>query len=148
MSQRWLPVAVLAAGLFAANLTARLVVRLGYPDDALVADGATLAMLAVVAVVAAGWAGVGATRHPVGRWAGDLAVGSLVGLLLSVFVGPFVSDVTPFAFGAGEFFKQIWQWAGATIVGAALGYGAVTAAGRDLRSRLLAEQAGRRRGRR
>jgi hypothetical protein len=137
MKQRWLPVGVLAVGLFAINVVARLVARLWFNGDLEAADRITLLMLLAVGVACLLAAAVWSKRHPVGRWSGDLAAAALVGLLLSIFVGPFISGSTPFADGAGEFFKQIWQWAAFGGGGAALGFMIVTALGLDYRSQSL-----------
>ncbi|GGK16809.1 hypothetical protein GCM10010124_06740 [Pilimelia terevasa] len=138
MAQRWRTVAAIAGGLFAVNVVARLVVRWGYPGDDYAADAATLAMLAAVGVgclaVAAWWT----PSRPAGAWAADLAAASAAGLLLAILVGPLLSGTGPFSYGAGEFFKQVWQWAGVSVVGALVGTGAVTALGQDHRSRGLA----------
>jgi hypothetical protein len=134
MRKRWLPVGVLAVGLFAVNVLARLVSRLAYNGDSAAADRITLAMLVAVGVVSMIVAAAWSHRQPVGRWSADLAAASLVGLLLAILVGPFISGTTPFASGAGEFFKQVWQWAGFSGVGAALGFMIMTALGRDYRS--------------
>jgi hypothetical protein len=137
MRERWLPAGGLAVGLFAINVAARLIARLWFNGDAAAADRITLLMLLAVGltslVVAAFWS----RRAPLGRWSVDLAAASLVGLLLAILVGPFISGTTPFAAGAGEFFKQVWQWAGFSGVGAALGFMIMTALGRDYRSQSL-----------
>ncbi|HWG98498.1 MAG TPA: hypothetical protein VNV66_04050 [Pilimelia sp.] len=137
MRQRWLPVGVLALVLFVINVVARLVTRWRYPDDARAQDWITVLMLAAVGLVALGVAAWWARRYPTGRWTLDLALAALTGLLLAVFVGPFISGTTPFAFGAGVFFKQIWQWAGFVGVGALVGFLVVTAFGLDYRSESL-----------
>ncbi|GGK00617.1 hypothetical protein GCM10010123_33150 [Pilimelia anulata] len=134
---RWRTVAVIAGGLFAVNLVARLVVRLWYADDGLAADAVTLSMLAAVGLACLGLAAWWSRYRPVGAWAADLALASGGALLLAVLVGPFASGAGPFTYGAGEFFKQIWQWGGVSIVGALIGLGAVTALGLDARSRGL-----------
>lgn len=137
MRDRWLPVGVLAGVLFAINVVARLVTRLWFHDDLGAADWITFWMLCAVAVVslvvAAGWA----RTRPVPRWTADLFLAALGGLLLAVFVGPFISGTTPFALGAGAFFKQVWQWAGFVGGGALLGFLIVTALGLDHRSQSL-----------
>ena len=137
MKERWLPVALLAAGLFGINVVARLVARLGFNGDLAAADRITLLMLLAVGVVALVTAAVWSKRRPVGDWLTDLTLANLVGLALAILVGPFISGTTPFANGAGEFFKQIWQWAGFAGGGAALGYMIVTALGLDYRSQSL-----------
>ena len=137
MKQRWLPVGVLAVGLFAINVVARLVARLWFNGDLEAADRITLLMLLAVGLVCLITAAVWSKRYPVGRWVGDLSLAAGVGLLLAIFVGPFISGTTPFADGAGEFFKQIWQWTGFAGGGAAIGFMIVTALGLDHRSQSL-----------
>jgi hypothetical protein len=137
MRERWLPAGGLAVGLFAINVAARLIARLWFNGDAAAADRITLLMLLAVGLTSLVAAALWSRRVPLGRWSVDLAAASLVGLLLSIFVGPFISGTTPFADGAGEFFKQVWQWAGFSGVGAALGFMIMTALGRDYRSQSL-----------
>lgn len=137
MKERWLPVGVLAVGLFAINVVARLVGRLWFNGDLKAADVITLLMLVAVGVVCLITAAIWSKRQPVARWLADLSTAALVGLLLAIFVGPFISGTTPFAAGAGEFFKQVWQWAGFTGGGAAIGFMIVTALGLDHRSQSL-----------
>jgi len=137
MKERWLPIGVLAAALFAINVVARLVVRFAVDAGDSATDMVTLFMLAAVGLVCLGVATVWGRRRPFGRWVADLSAASLAGLLLSVFVGPFISSTTPFANGAGEFFKQIWQWAAFSGGGALLGFLIVTALGLDYRSQSL-----------
>jgi hypothetical protein len=132
-----LPAVVLAVGLFAINVAARLVARLWFNGDAAAADRITLLMLLAVGMTSLVVAAIWSMRAPVGRWLADLSAASVVGLLLSILVGPFISGTTPFADGAGEFFKQVWQWAGFSGVGAALGFMIMTAMGRDYRSQSL-----------
>jgi hypothetical protein len=137
MKERWLPVGVLAVALFAINVAARLVVRFGFEDDAEAADRVSLLMLVAVGLASLAAAVLWGRRHPLGRWIADLAAASLVGLLLSIFVGPFLSSTTPFAEGAGEFFKQVWLWAAFVGGGAGLGFMIITMIGVDYRSQSL-----------
>lgn len=137
MRERWLPVGVLAAGMFGINVAARLVARLGFNGDEEAADRITLVMLVAVGLACLLAAAVWSKRRPVGRWLADLSAAAGAGLLLAIFVGPFISGTTPFSSGAGEFFKQIWQWAGFGGAGAILGFMIVTALGLDYRSQSL-----------
>jgi hypothetical protein len=137
MKARWLPVGVLAGALFAINVMARLAVRWWFEKDAEAADRISLLMLVGVGVAGLVAAGLWGRRHPVGRWVADLSAAAAVGLALSVFVGPFISSTTPFADGAGEFFKQIWLWAAFVGGGAGLGFMIITALGLDYRSQSL-----------
>lgn len=137
MVQRWLPVGVLAGALFAINVAARLVTRFTAKDDTGRQDVITLVTLAVIGLVLAMLAFTWSRTRPFNILAGELAAAAVVALLLSVFVGPFISGTTPFAAGAGAFFGQIWQYAAAVILGTALGFSVATALGRDYKSRSL-----------
>jgi hypothetical protein len=137
MKERWLPVGVLAGVLFAVNVVARLVIRFGFHGDAEVSDRVSLGMFAVIGAILAGLAFVWARRYPVARWAADVSVAVLVAMALTVFVGPFLSGSYPFAGGPGEFFSQIWLYAGFVGGGALVGYLLVTALGLDYRSQSL-----------
>jgi hypothetical protein len=66
-----------------------------------------------------------------------MALSVLIALVLTIFIGPFISGSQPFAAGAGAFFSQIWLYAGFTAGGVLLGYLLLTALGRDYRSQSL-----------
>lgn len=137
MRQRWVPIAVLAAGLFAINVIARLVIRLGFQDNDTAENRVSLVMFAVIGVVLATVTFIRAQRVPPSTWLPDLAAAALAGMLLTILVGPFVSGDTPFESGAGNFFSQVWLYGGFAIVGTLLGYWIATMLGRDYRSRSL-----------
>jgi hypothetical protein len=138
MRDRWLRIGSLAVGLFLVNVAARLVARFGFPDDAEAQDRISLAMFAVIALVLAVLAFGWGRRHPFGRLVADLAGAVLIACALTVFVGPLLFGDNPFAGGPGEFFLQIWLYAGFAAGGVALGYLLLVALGRDYRSRQLA----------
>jgi hypothetical protein len=135
--KRWLPVGVLAGALFAINVVARLVVRFKYNTEDAPVGRISLIMLVAVGLACLVAAVLWGRNQPLGRWSADLTAAAVVGLALAVFVGPFLNSNTPFGNGAGEFFKQIWQWAAFSGVGAALGFGIITALGIDYRSKSL-----------
>ncbi len=137
MRQRWLPVAVLAAVLFAIDVVTRLVLRIGFTDDATAQSRVVLVMYALIGLIFAGLAFLRARHQPVAEWAGDLTVAGAAGMLFSIFVGPFVNGRTPFDDRAGEFFSQVWLYAGFALGGALLGYLVATALGLDYRSQSL-----------
>jgi hypothetical protein len=85
------------------------------------------------AVLAFVW---GRTR-PFGVWSADLAGAALAGLLLTIFVGPYISGGSPFDGGAGVFFSQIWLYAAFAGGGALTGFLIATALGQDYKSRSL-----------
>jgi len=137
MRARWLPVGILALVLFAVNVVTRLVVRFGYHGRDAAENRASLVMFAVIAVLLGVLAFVRARREPVATWLGDLCAAAGVALLLTILVGPFISDGAPFATGAGDFFNQIWLYAGFAGGGMLIGFLIVTALGWDYRSQGL-----------
>jgi Na+/glutamate symporter len=137
MKERWLPVGVLAGVLFGINVLARLVARFAFADDTELQDRLSLAMFATIGLVLATLAFIRGQRRPLPDWGGEMALAVLIAMVLTIFVGPFVSGTQPFASGAGAFFSQIWLYAGFTAGGVLLGYLLLTALGRDHRSRSL-----------
>jgi hypothetical protein len=137
MRQRWVPVAVLAAVLFAINVVTRLVVRLWFEDSDTAENRASLVMFAVIGLVFAAVVFVRSRQVPPSRWLPDLVAAAVGGMLLTILVGPFVSGDTPFTNGAGAFFSQVWLYGGFSIVGSLLGYWIATALGQDYRSKSL-----------
>jgi formate hydrogenlyase subunit 3/multisubunit Na+/H+ antiporter MnhD subunit len=137
MKDRWLPVGVLASVLFAINVVARLIIRFGFDGDDEMSDRVSLLMFVVIGVILAAVAFVVGRRQPVARWGADVAAAVLAALVLTIFVGPFVSGNEPFSNGAGEFFVQIWLYAGFAGGGTLLGFLLVTALGLDYRSQSL-----------
>jgi hypothetical protein len=136
--QRWFPIVVLALGLFAINVVARLVTRIGFSGDDNAEGRISIVMFAVIGVLLAVVAFVRAQRVPPATWLPDLGFAAALGMLLTVLVGPFISGGGgPFGSGAGSFFSQVWLYAGFAIVGTLLGYWIATAFGRDYRSRSL-----------
>jgi len=137
VKQRWVPIAILAAGLFAINVIARLVIRLGFSGDDTAESRVSIIMFAVIGLALAVVTFIRAQQIPPIKWLPEVAAGALIGMVLTVLVGPFVSGDGPFAGGAGNFFAQIWLYGGFAIVGTLLGYWIATALGRDYRSRTL-----------
>jgi hypothetical protein len=136
--QRWFPPVALAVGLFAVNLAARLIIRLGFDGNDAAESRATIIMFAAIGLVLAVWTFVACQRKRPSEWLlPDLAFGAGGALLLTVLVGPFASGGQPFADGAGHFFAQVWLYAGFAIVGTLLGYWIAVMLGRDYRSRAL-----------
>ena len=137
MRQRWVSIALLAAGLFAINVIARLVIRIGFNDNETAQNRVSIVMFAVIGVVLAIITFVRAQRVPPSNWLPELGAAAIGGMLLTILVGPFVSGDGPFSAGAGNFFSQVWLYGGFAIVGTLLGYWIATALGRDYRSRSL-----------
>jgi hypothetical protein len=135
--QRWFRIAVLAAGLFVINAVARLVVRFGFDGSDQAQSRASIVMFGLIAVVLGVLTFVRAQRVKPSVWLPDIGFGALAGMLLTVLVGPFISGIAPFANGSGDFFAQIWIYAGCAVLGVALGYGVAVLLGRDYRSRSL-----------
>src|SRR5258707_13314695 len=86
MKERWLPVGLIAAGLFLVNVVARLVVRLaaGSDDHKQITVGlwALFAVGAVMLPVAFWYA----RRHPMIRVVADLGLAVVVACLLAVLI--------------------------------------------------------------
>ncbi|GAB2927203.1 hypothetical protein GCM10027280_13210 [Micromonospora polyrhachis] len=137
MKDRWLPLGVLAGVLFAVNVVARLIIRFGFADDVDAADRMSLGMFALIGVILGTVAFLWGRRRPVSQWSPEVAGAVLVALTLTIFVGPFISGTQPFANGAGQFFSQIWLYAGFTLGGALIGFLVLTALGLDYRSQSL-----------
>jgi hypothetical protein len=137
--QRWFPVVALGLGLFAINVVARVVIRIFFNDDETghAQDRISIIMFAAVGIVLVGWVFQRSQQVPPTQWWPYLVGGALLGMLLTVLAGPFISGDQPFADGAGSFFSQIWVYAGVAIVATLLGYWIATMLGRDYRSRSL-----------
>jgi FtsH-binding integral membrane protein len=136
--QRWFPIAALAVGLFAINVVTRLVIRFAYKHDDGVQSGASIVMFALIGLTLAVWTfRVAQRRSPLEWLVPDWFLGAIGALVLTVLAGPFVSGSSPFDDGAGNFFLQVWLYAGFAIVGTLLGYWVAVMLGADYRSRSL-----------
>ena len=138
MRQRWVQIASLAAALFAINVIARLVIRIGFNEDDTAQNRVSIIMFAVIGLVLATVTFFRSQRVPPSSWLPELAAAAIGGMLLTILVGPFVSGDSPFSGGAGNFFSQVWLYGGFAIVGTLLGYWLATMLGRDYRSKSLA----------
>src|SRR3954454_19515397 len=134
MNERWRPVGILAAGLFAVNLIARLVVRFGAGKDdskqVTIGLWALIAVGAVLIPVAFWWA----RRRPLPRVIGDIAIAVAVACVLAVLIGPFVSGVAPFKDGVGLVFRQFFYYAAVSAGGTLIGILAGMTVGQDYKS--------------
>jgi hypothetical protein len=137
MRQRWLPVGVIALVLFAINVATRLTLRIGWNGDAQAESRASFILFGAIALLLGVVAFVWSRRHPVGRWVADLSAAAGLGMLLTILIGPFVSGGTPFDSGAGDFFLQVWLYAGCAGGGMLLGFLLATTLGLDYRSQGL-----------
>ncbi|WP_328462210.1 hypothetical protein OHA21_34620 [Actinoplanes sp. NBC_00393] len=135
--QRWFRITVLAVALFAINAVARLVVRFGFDGSDTAQSRATIVMFVLISLVLGTLTFIRAQRVRPSDWLPDIGFGALGGMLLTVLVGPFISGNGPFANGAGDFFAQIWLYAGCSIAGTLLGYWVAVLLGRDYRSKSL-----------
>jgi hypothetical protein len=136
--QRWFPAAALAVGLFVINVATRLVIRLGFSGNETAEDRASVIMFGLIGLALAVVTFLRSQRVPPSKWLWEIGFGAVAAMLLTILVGPFISGNQPFASGAGNFFSQVWLYAGFAIVGTLLGYWIATALGRDYRSRSLA----------
>jgi hypothetical protein len=137
VKQRWVPIALLAVGLFAINVIARLIIRFGWRDSDAAGSRVSIVMFAVIGVALAVVTFLRCQQRRPSQWLPEIAAGAVGGMLLTILVGPFVSGDGPFESGAGNFFSQVWLYGGFAIVGTLLGYWIATALGRDYRSRSL-----------
>ncbi|MFC0528022.1 hypothetical protein [Phytohabitans kaempferiae] len=137
MKDRWLPVGVLAGVLFAVNVAARLVARLGFNEDGEAQDRISLGMFVALGLILAVTAFLWGRRSPAGRWIADIGAAAIVAMLLTILVGPFVSGDTPFESGAGDFFAQIWLYGAFAIGGSLVGFLILVTLGLDYRSQGL-----------
>ncbi|MGC4880652.1 hypothetical protein ACLQ26_30795 [Micromonospora sp. DT43] len=137
MDKRWGTIGVLAGGLFAVNVVARLIIRFGFDGDDTAADRVSLVMFVVIGLTLAAVAFRWGRLRPLAEWAGDMAVVVVAALALTVLVGPLVVGHSPFAGGAGTFFAQIWLYLLTTLLGTMIGYLVATALGLDHRSQQL-----------
>jgi hypothetical protein len=137
MRQRWLPFVAIALGLFAVNVVTRLIVRLGFNGNETAESRASLIMFALIGAVLAVVTFARSRNVPPSTWLPEIAVTAIIGLLLTVLVGPFVSGDLPFSGGPGNFFSQVWLYGGFAILGTLLGYWVATAMGVDYKSRSL-----------
>lgn len=135
--QRWFRITVLAVALFAINAVARLVIRFGFDDSDAAQTRATIVMFALVALVLGAFTFVRAQREKPSGWLPDVGFGALGGMLLTVLIGPFLSGNGPFTNGAGDFFAQIWLYAGCATAGTLIGYWTSVMLGLDYRSKAL-----------
>ncbi|MFI9639467.1 hypothetical protein ACIG87_05260 [Micromonospora sp. NPDC051925] len=143
MRDRWRAVGLLAAALFAVNVVARVIIKLGFDGTDTAADRVSLGMFLVVGLVLAGVVFAWGRVVPAARWGADVAAAVAVALLLTVLVGPLLVGNNPFAGGAGLFFAQIWLYLAAAAAGVAIGYLVLIALGRDYRSQQLKRYAER-----
>ena len=134
MKERWMPVGLVAGGLFLVNVVARLVVRFaaGSDDDKQITIG-LWALFAVGAVMipVAFWYG---RKHPMLRVIGDLGIAVVIACVLAVLIGPFVSGVGPFSNGVGLVFRQFFYFLGLSAIGAVVGLLVLMTTGLDYRS--------------
>jgi hypothetical protein len=129
-----LPVGLLAGGLLATNVIARVIVRLtASKNEHSQTRIGLIAMIAVAAVMigAAYWWG---RRHPMPRVLVDLAVAIVVACLLSVLIGPFAAGSRPLKEGHAFFIAQLWQYLAIAAGGAVFGLLIVMTFGQDWKS--------------
>jgi MFS family permease len=137
MRARWLPVGLVALGIFALNVVARVVTKqfdIADPDDQVrLGLAGTAAVAVMLAAVTARWA----VRHPVGRVVADLGAAVGIGTALALLLGPFTAGSRPFVEGPGAFVGEVLLFLGVAAVGLLLGYWIVVALGKDWKSRGL-----------
>ncbi|WP_433529810.1 hypothetical protein ACQPYA_26735 [Micromonospora sp. CA-263727] len=137
MGQRWRSIGVVAIGLFAVNVVARLVIRFGFDGDETAADRVTLGMFGVIGLILAWVAFTRGRRYPVAHWGTETAASIGIALGLTMLIAPLLLGRSPFAEGSATFFWQVVLYLVATTAGAFLGYLLLTTLGLDHRSQSL-----------
>ncbi|MGC4803638.1 hypothetical protein [Micromonospora sp. DT233] len=137
MKDRWRVLALLAAALFAVNVAARVVVKLGFEGDDAAESRVSLAMFLAIGAILAGLVFRWGQHRSVANWGGDVAAAVGVALALTVLVGPLLVGQNPFDGGVATLFGEIGVYLVAAAVGVLAGHLTLTALGRDHRSRLL-----------
>lgn len=149
---RWREVGIVILVLFAINVGGRIWAKnLKASNDILLEDRqakagfVTLALIGLVFFAMTLYWGRVRTMWNTCTELGFAAVGAC---LLSLFLGPLLvpskdGSRSPFAAGAGDFFAQIWWWAGLAIVGVGLAYIALISFAADHRSKALKNYADR-----
>ncbi len=134
MTTRWMPVGVLTLALFVINVIARLIVRftIADPDDQFLVGLYAIIAMVLVSIVAGFW---WTRRYPTVRVIGEVGLALLVGCLLAVLVGPLTAGDSPFASGAGLFFRQLGLAVVLTAAGGLVGMLVVMMFGWDTKSR-------------
>lgn len=137
MNKRWLRVGLLALGLFAVNVIARVVTEIGDVTEEstldLIAYGG-LGVVAVAQIVAGAW---WAVRYPFVRLCFDLGAVALAFALLSIFIGPLFVGVSPFANGPEFIVGQFLLLFGVALGAALLGFATMVAFAKDWKSQRL-----------
>ncbi len=137
MLRRWLPVGLVALGIFLVNVIARFATWKGHIVEE--SEQMTIGFIGVglVAVLLIGVAAWWAVRYPFIRLVGDVGAAVVAGALLAVLVGPFFGGSKPFVEGLGFFIGQLLLFLAIAAVGVVLGFLAMVAVGKDWKSRGL-----------
>ena len=133
MWQRWRWVVGLVVALFAVNLVARLAVRVSAGAGDREMTGVGLVALVVVGLVALVAAARWVRRYPMPRAIGEVLLAVLLGCLLSVLIGPFVSAGSPFN-DIGHIVGQFGWYLGICLLGMLFGTLAMMTLGLDVKS--------------
>jgi hypothetical protein len=134
---RWLPVALLAVGLFAVNGASRLITWKGgfVKDDQQMRIGfIAVATVAVILIAASAW---WSYRYPFGRVVADLGLAVLIAAAAAVIIGPYLGGSRPFKEGLEFVVLQVLLFLGLGAAGVFVGFLGVVAFGADWKSRGL-----------
>jgi membrane protease YdiL (CAAX protease family) len=138
MKDRRVRIGALAGALFVINLVARAIAKFGFGEDTDMQDRISLVFFGVIAVVLVVVVFRWGRDRPVGVWLSDVLGAMVIGCLATVLIGPAVFGGNPVGGGPGEFFAQIWLYAGFGGGGVVIGYLLLVVLGKDYRSRQLA----------
>jgi hypothetical protein len=137
VKQRWLPVGLFALAMFLVNCLARFIswkagIESENTQNKLGIIG-VLAVAIVVIVMSVRWS----IRYPFPRVFGDVILAVSIGALLSVFIGPLAGGGKPFSESLEFTVYEILLFLAIGLVAMFVGFMAVTALGKDWKSRGL-----------
>jgi uncharacterized membrane protein len=137
LKKRWLPVGLLALAMFVVNCLARFISwKAGIQDEKAQNKLGIIGVLAVaivIIVMSVRWS----IRYPFPRVFGDVILAVTVGTLLSVFIGPLAGGMRPFSESLAFTVYEIMLFIVIGLVAMFIGFMAVTAFGKDWKSRGL-----------
>lgn len=134
---RWLPIALVALGLFAVNGASRLITWKGgivKEDQQMRIGFIAVAAVGVLLIAASAW---WSYRYPLGRMIADLGLAVLIACAASLIIGPYLGGSRPFKEGLEFVVLQVLLFLGLGGVGVFLGFLGVVAFGADWKSRGL-----------
>jgi hypothetical protein len=137
MQRRWVRVGVLALAIAVINALSRFVTwKFHLVDESrqTTLDVVLIGVLMLLVVCATAW---WAVLYPFSRVFFDIGAAIVVGVLLSLLLGPLAGGIHPLSEGFGVFVAELFLFVGVAGVGGFLSFFAVVALGKDWKSRGL-----------